>query len=374
MRSIMRLALGLPVVAFAFLACSSLSVAQNPPGDAVALHTVSLDEDTLRVHFIDIGGGLAVLIETPGGKHMLIDGGKKGTDDYETYIDHFVDYQNEPIDYLVVTHADDDHFHNMTTIIEYFNVGEYWNTGYTSKKLMKLKRWPKFVNETLPALIAAGAEDWSPIGDFVQAGELETIDDNGTADEDDDVVIQYLNVDQQPPSVDPDSGRSFSESQQRNNASLVIKVIFGNTSFLFTGDINGREMGDSNSNAIDSEEKELLDRHNQNEDVFSLKATVLQVAHHGSDGSNSAPFLAAVDPEWAVVPAGNAHGHPTKPAMTRLKAAVNPDSHILRTDESGSESFASNGNDNTSDPTGDDNLVFVVDEDGIDKILRIKVE
>lgn len=338
----------------------------------LALHTVSLDEDTLRVHFIDIGGGLAVLIETPGGKHMLIDGGKKGKDDYETYLDHFID--NETVDYLVVTHADDDHFLNMAKVIEFFFVGEYWNTGYTSKKLMKLKRWPKFLNETLPALIEVGAEDWSPIGDFVQAGELETIDDNGTASEDDDVIVQYLNVDQQPPLIDPNSGRAFSESQQRNNASLVFKVIYGDTSFLFTGDINGRKMGDSNSNAIDSEEKELLDRHNQNEDIFSLKATVLQVAHHGSDGSSSAPFLAAVDPEWAVVPAGNAHGHPTKSAMTRLKAAVNPDSHILRTDESGSESFASNGNDNTSDPTGDDNIVFVVDEDGIDKILRIKVE
>ena len=224
------------------------------------------------------------------------------------------------------------------------------------------------------ALVDVGAEDWSPIGDFVQAGELETIDDNGTGSTADDVVVQYLNVDQQPPSVDPDSSRSFSESERRNNASLVFKVIYGNTSFLFTGDINGREMGDTNSNAIDSEEKELLDRHNQNQNVFSLKATVLQVAHHGSDGSSSTAFLAAVDPDWAVVPAGNAHGHPTRPAMTRLKAAVSPDSHILRTDESGSESFASNGIDDTSDPTGDDNLIFVVDQSGIKKIHRVKVE
>ena len=87
MKIIVRLAQGLLVVAFAFPAYPTLSIAQNPPGNAVALHTVSLDEDTLRVHFIDIGGGLAVLIETPGGKHMLIDGGKKGKDDYETYLE-----------------------------------------------------------------------------------------------------------------------------------------------------------------------------------------------------------------------------------------------------------------------------------------------
>ncbi len=132
-------------------------------------------------------------------------------------------------------------------------------------------------------------------------------------------------------------------------------------------------MGDPNSQAIDSEEKELLDRHNQNA-IFDLRATVLQVSHHGSDGSSSAPFLAAVSPEWAVVPAGNAHGHPTRAAMTRLKAAVNPDSHILRTDESGTESFDSDGDDDTVDQTGDDNLIFVVNTKRIKKIIRVKVE
>ncbi len=111
------------------------------------------------------------------------------------------------------------------------------------------------MNETLPALIKDGAEDWSPIGEYVQAGELETIDDNGTAITNDDVVVQYLNVDQQPPLVDPDSGRTFSEGQRRNNASLVFKIIFGNTSFLITGDINGRKHSDDDQEAIDSEEK-----------------------------------------------------------------------------------------------------------------------
>lgn len=238
---------------------------------------------------------------------------------------------------------------------------------------MQLKRWPKFKNKTLPVLVAEGTEDWSPIGDFVQAGELETIDDNGTVTTNDDVVIQYLNVDQQPPLVDPDSNRTFDESEQRNNASLVIKILFGNTSFLITGDINGREKHDADQEAIDSEEKELLDRHNLN-DVFNLSATVLQVPHHGSDGSSSLPFLRAVNPEWAVIPAGNAHGHPIETALDRIKAVVNPDTHILRTDESGSESFDSDGKDDTSDPRGDDNYIFVVNENGIQNILRVRVD
>jgi len=261
----------------------------------------------------------------------------------------------------------------MTKIITDYFVGEYWYTGYTSKPLMKLKRWPRFLKITLPELVSFGAEDWSPIGEFVSAGEFEVIDDNGTPTETDDVVVQYLNVDKQPPTVDPDSGRSFSESERRNNASLVFKLIYGDTTFLFTGDINGRRKHDNDQEAVDSEEKELLDRHNTGNDAFNLESTVLQIAHHGSDGSSSLPFLRAVNPEWAVIPAGNAHGHPIKTALTRIKTVISPDSHILRTDESGSEAFDSKDKDTTSDPTGDDNLVFVVDQSGIDTIIRIKV-
>ena len=60
--------------------------------------------------------------------------------------------------------------------------------------------------------------------------------------------------------------------------------------------------------------------------------------------------------------------------MTWLKTVIGPDSHILRTDESGSESVTSNGNDDTSDSTGDDNLIFVVDTNRTVQILRVKVE
>ena len=197
-------------------------------------------------------------------------------------------------------------------------MGEFWNTGYTSKKLMKLKRWPRFLDETLPELVSHGTTDWTPMGYFVTAGEWEVIDDLGTSGEDADVWVHYLNVDKQPPLVDPDSGRTFSESERRNNASLVFKIVWHDTSFLFTGDINGRRFTDAES-AIDSEEKELLDRHKQDVETFGLQATVLQVSHHGSDGSSSLPFLQAVSPDWAVIPAGNAHGHPHAPTVTRLK-------------------------------------------------------
>lgn len=354
-------------VSFSNLACSA-----SPPSTTTSLHQVELNENTLRVHFIDIGGGLGALIETPSGKHILIDGGKKAGSQYETYVEHFVD--SETIDYLIVTHADDDHFYNMTRIIEDYYVGEFLNTGYYSKKLFNLKRWPRFIQETLPKLVEEGTLVYSPIRDYVDVGTFESIDDLGTDDMDDDVYIHYLNVDKQPLTRDPDSKRKFSESEQRNNASLVFRIVWHNTSFLFTGDINGRPKKETDNEFIDSEEKELLDRHNQDDVNFGLESTVIQIAHHGSNGSSSLPFLRAVNAEWVLVPAGNAHGHPTKYAMNRIKAVTTDNNKILRTDASGIESYDSDGNDDTYDEFADDSYIFEVTPAGIQKVLRVKTQ
>ena len=70
-----------------------------------------------------------------------------------------------------------------------------------------------------------------------------------------------------------------------------------------------------------------------------------------------------MSPEWAVIPAGNAHGHPHKPTLKRLKKVINPNSHILRTDDGPA-----------TDPTGDDNFIFVVEASGITEIKRVRVD
>ncbi len=331
---------------------ASANAQPAPPSTALPLATVELDEDTLRVHFIDIGAGLAALIETPGGKHILIDGGKSGKAHFKSYVNHFVG--DAPIDILIVTHADDDHFFNLVGFIKKFDVHHYWNTGYTSDELEKLTRWPKkFLKKTIPALEAKGMQNWTPLENYVEAGDWETIDDLGTLGRSDDVEVQFLNVDKQPP-VTSD------ESKDRNNASLVFKIEYMGTSFLFTGDINGRKVNDSNQEAITSEEAELVDLANSSE-YISLEATVLQVAHHGSDGSSSLPFLREVDPQWAVIPAGKRHHHPDPDAVARLEQVIEDDDQILRTNAGGG----------SNDPRGDDHFVFVVDASGIHEVLRI---
>jgi len=221
-----------------------------------------------------------------------------------------------------------------------------------------------------PSAIVATLKPNSP----VRAGEFEAIDDAGTPqDKDDDVWIQYLNVDRYPPKYGPIFGREFDESKRRNNASLVIKIIYGDVSFLITGDINGRDkehVGAEYHQEIDSEELELWVRHQLDDVNYGLKATVLQAPHHGSNGSNSLYFLEAVAPEWIVVPAGHkGYNHPDPDSLRRMQLAGVDESHILRTDLGDTTPETRH-----VEPTGDDSYVFETDEQTITKLLRVTVE
>ena len=107
-----------------------------------------------------------------------------------------------------------------------------------------------------------------------------------------------------------------------NNNALVLRVVYGSVSFLLTGDIEAEG------------EDAILDA------GYDVSATVLKVAHHGSDGSTTRPFLDAVDPALAVVSSGegNPFGHPS-PGL-RLRLAPVP---LLRTDLNGTVSFKTDG-------------------------------
>ncbi|MEE8169847.1 MAG: MBL fold metallo-hydrolase, partial [Phycisphaerae bacterium] len=318
----------------ALLGCAEMSLfasavrAQDPPGTAIPLADVELDESKLRVHFIDIGPGLAMLIETPGDRrHIFIDGGKWGLDGLQSYLERFVHdvtssgFSARPIDAAIVTHADSDHYKGLSRLLKNnFRVGEFWYTGYESDELDEIQGWGELLKK-IEAM--EGCEVYVPIGDYVDAGDREVLDDGGTPDDaSDDVIVQYLNVDADPPERDPVFGRRFSESQRRNNASLVLKIIYGDVSFLVTGDINGRNKDHkaaSTDNEIDSEELELWVRHTLDPDRYGLKATVLPAPHHGSNGSCSLPFLKAVDPEWVVITAGHQFNHPHPAALRRIR-------------------------------------------------------
>ncbi len=109
-----------------------------------------------------------------------------------------------------------------------------------------------------------------------------------------------------------------------NDYSIVVKVVFGNTSFLLTGDAEAESESQMLSKGLD------------------LSATVLKVGHHGSKSSTGQSFLDKVNPKYAVISVGkgNSYGHPTQEVMNRLKAKSIP---VYRTDENGTVVATSNG-------------------------------
>ena len=109
----------------------------------------------------------------------------------------------------------------------------------------------------------------------------------------------------------------------RNNGSVVMKIIYGDTSFLFTGD------------AEREEEQEILNA------GYDLSATVLKVGHHGSKNSTTYPFLREIMPKYAVISVGdNSYGHPTEDTLSRLRDA---DVKVYRTDMQGDIVVESDG-------------------------------
>lgn len=246
----------------------------------------------LRVHFIDVGQGDAALLITPHGRTVMIDTGGSRDSAFDVglrvdlpYLRH---YGVRQIDYLLLTHAHDDHAGGAAAIlrqipVEHVIIGREDRREYA--KTMKLN-------------LAA-----EPAASFVPALPGQTFLLDG-------VRLAILHA-----------GEGAGSG---NEASSVIKVSYGEHSFLFTGDLTA------------GEEKKLL------AEGADLSSSVLKVAHHGSKTSSTAAFLAGVHPDWAVISVGadNAFGHPSPLVLDRLRAQQ---IEVLRTDKDGAIVFQSDG-------------------------------
>lgn len=329
-------------------------------------------DDTLQVHFIDIGGGDGIMICTPSGKKILIDGGWSWGDralarkEYHAYIDAFL--ENDVVDLMIVSHPDYDHFAGLGEVIDTRAVRQIWLNGYDSSDLSQ--SWRTFL-----AKVKATDDTvlLSPLTDYMELGSIIRFDDSGSYGIEDDVVITLVNSKQYVwNTAYGNSNRSMNEGQQRNSCSIVVRIDYGETSMLFTGDTNGRGKG-SAIDACDDQELFMLRNNDNPKNPLSgmLDCDILKVAHHGSDGSSSLRFLKAVSPEWAVISAGVHHGHPTSGVINRLKHVDVglDDVHILSTDvdETNSEP-ASEAN------LGDDCYLFYIDTAGVVGIEKWNVE
>jgi competence protein ComEC len=276
-----------PLVLAAFLVFAVLLVhspfRSGPPG--------------LRVTMIDVGQGESILVELPGGTTMLVDGGGLAGSPFDVG-----DKVVSPVlwrkgitrvDRLVLTHAHPDHLDGLVAVARNFRVGELWEGR------------PAPAEGSYAALLASlparTARRVCVRGDRFEAGS---------------VSVEVLHP---APAV----GRTVPVPAS-NELSLVIKITYGATSFLFMGD------------AGPLAEKAVL------ESGADLRCDVLQAGHHGSAASTSAALLAAARPRLILVSAGegNTYGFPSPALLARASAAG---AEVLRTDLDGAIEIRSDG-------------------------------
>ncbi|WP_230586097.1 MBL fold metallo-hydrolase [Lysinibacillus sphaericus] len=241
--------------------------------------------DEMRVHFMDVGQGDSILIESPNVKTMLIDAGVKGAG--QQVVSYLKELGVNKLDKVVATHPDADHIGGLIPVLHAIPIEQFYDSGkvHTSQTFEEMlmaideKNIPYYVPKT---------------GDFIEF--------------DKDVTVKVLNANE--------------HATDNNDASIVLKVVYGNVSFLLTGD------------AGIALEKEMMSN--------DVTATVLKAGHHGSNTSSSEDFIRAVKPEVTILSYGedNKYGHPHAEVVNRLQAIG---SNIYATADLGTITVATNG-------------------------------
>ncbi|HSE34647.1 MAG TPA: ComEC/Rec2 family competence protein [Candidatus Paceibacterota bacterium] len=251
---------------------------------------LSREREGLRVTFLDVGQGDAVLIESPSGTALLYDGGPGAQ--VLAPLASALPLFDRTIDMVIASHPDRDHIGGLLDVFDRYQVRALLEPGVRSE------------NGTDAALLAAAeAEGVSP--GLARAGDI--LDLGGEA---------YAEV------LFPDRDVVGMET---NSASIVLRVRYGETSLLLTGDLPA------------SIETYLVASSPE-----SFRTDILKLGHHGSRTSSADAFLTAVAPSIAIVSAGcgNSYGHPHTEVLERLAAHRIA---VRSTCDSGSVAFESDG-------------------------------
>lgn len=240
----------------------------------------------MKVHFLDVGQGLSILVQSDG-QTMIYDGGDKST---SSFVVSYLQKQNvTTIDYLISSHYDSDHMAGLIGCLNAFDVKNVISSDYEHDSKLYQSFIQTVADKGLPMQHPAVGTEFS-----FGSGSFQIL---------------------APATIDPNDS---------NKNSVAIKLTNGNNSFIFTGD------------AESTSEKAMC------ESGIDLSCDVLVPGHHGSATATSWDFLQATVPEYAVISCGkdNQYGHPDKDVMDKLESM---DIQVYRTDKQGTIVAVSDG-------------------------------
>lgn len=263
----------------------------------------------LTVAFLDVGQGDAIFIESPDGKQILIDGGSNESVVRE--LSKLMPFYDRSIDMVLMSHPDSDHIGGLPAVLKNYQVDFFIESGVSSgngvydelEKVVLEKGVKKF-------LAQQGMKVY--LCDF----DAQHSSENSVEEEFLKGCENYLEI--LFPNVDV-------SGFETNTASIVVRLVYGNESFLFTGD-----------------SPQKIENYLAMVYGNKLKVNVLKLGHHGSSTSNSEKFLGFTSPEYAIVSVGlnNRYGHPHQEVINLLNKFTIP---LLRTDQLGTIIFKTDG-------------------------------
>ncbi len=269
----------------------------------------------LVIHFVDVGHGDCIWIRTPDdgirgngtceGYNIIIDGGPSSQRIQEIMLPLGLRWGSE-IEWMINTHAHSDHYRGLIGMLDMYRVKRVLDPGYQSsssyfgafcwKALVEPHCTFYFPTVGIPAIPGTKSLGQSVPLKLDWGKEL-------------DVEILYSNP-------------AISDSTV-NDSSIVIRMEYGEVSFLFTGDAEGKTRPDSsgyhNPDYAIGVERFLLDKY-VSENKYKLRSTILKIPHHGSETSSTNPYIKAVSPNEGIIMAGNRHGLPDASLIKRYES------------------------------------------------------